>query len=231
MTLATLTGLLLFGFVSVLLISGIIGAIVTIGQVKAVMPEEAVLTIDFSKMTISEQTKEVDAFTSLKGGEIITPLGIYSAIKAVNAAAEDPAVKFIFMKPDAVTGGTAQIEEFRTALKNFKDSGKAIVSYIENPTNAGYYLASVSDKIYMTNHDGGTNMFNGISSQLTFLKDALDRLGVNVQLIRHGKYKSAGETFIRNSSSKENLEQNEALVNSIWESWASDIAESREISV
>ena len=103
MTLATLTGLLLFGFVSVLLISGIIGAIVTIGQVKAVMPEEAVLTIDFSKMTISEQTKEVDAFTSLKGGEIITPLGIYSAIKAVNAAAEDPAVKFIFMKPDAVT--------------------------------------------------------------------------------------------------------------------------------
>ena len=89
------------------------------------------------------------------------------------------------------------------------------MSYIENPTNAGYYLASVSDKIYMTNHDGGTNMFNGISSQLTFLKDALDRLGVNVQLIRHGKYKSAGETFIRNSSSKENLEQNEALVNSI----------------
>ena len=127
MTLATLTGLLLFGFVSILLISGIIGAIVTIGQVKAVMPEEAVLTIDFSKMTISEQTKEVDAFTSLKGGEIITPLGIYSAIKAVNAAAEDPAVKFIFMKPDAVTGGTAQIEEFRTALKNFKDSGKAIM--------------------------------------------------------------------------------------------------------
>ena len=231
MTLATLTGLLLFGFVSILLISGIIGAIATIGQGKAVMPEEAVLTIDFSKMTISEQTKEVDALTSLKGGEIITPLGIYSAIKAVNAAAEDPAVKFIFMKPDAATGGNAQLEEFRTALKNFKDSGKAIVSYIENPTNAGYYLASVSDKIYMTNYDGGTNMFNGISSQLTFLKDALDRLGVNVQLIRHGKYKSAGETFIRNSSSKENLEQNEALINSIWESWASDIAESREISV
>ena len=83
----------------------------------------------------------------------------------------------------------------------------------------------------MTPHDGAMNMFTGLSSQLIFLKDILDKLGINVQLIRHGKYKSAGEMFIRNSSSKENLEQNVEMVESLWNSWATQIAESREISV
>ena len=231
MTLATLTGLLLFGFISMFIMIGMIGAIAAAGSSKPVMPAEAVLSIDFSKMTLAEQTEEADPFAALQGGEMISPVGIYEAIKAVNAAAEDPAIRYIYMKPDAASGGFARIEEFRTALKNFRNSGKAVVSYIENPTNAGYYLASASDKIYMTSYDGGMNMFGGISSQLIFLKDALDRLGVNVQLIRHGKYKSAGEMYIRNSSSKENMEQNEAMIGSIWESWATLIAQDRGISV
>ena len=231
MTLATLTGLLLFGFISMFIMIGMIGAMAAAGSSKPVMPAEAVLSIDFSKMTLAEQTEEADPFAALQGGEMISPVGIYEAIKAVNAAAEDPAIRYIYMRPDAASGGFARIEEFRTALKNFRNSGKAVVSYIENPTNAGYYLASVSDKIYMTSYDGGMNMFGGISSQLIFLKDALDRLGVNVQLIRHGKYKSAGEMYIRNSSSKENMEQNEAMIGSIWESWATLIAQDRGISV
>lgn len=231
MTLATVTGLLLFGFVAMFIMIAMIGAVAAVGKSKPVMPAEAVLTIDCSTMTLAEQTQEADPFGALQGTEIITPVGIYSAITAINAAAEDPAIKYIFMKPDAVSGGFAQIEEFRTALMNFRTSGKAVVSFIENPTNAGYYLASASDKIYMTSLQGGMNSFNGISSSLIFLKDALDRLGINVQLIRHGKYKSAGEMYIRNSSSKENMEQNEAMIESIWESWATLIAQSRNISV
>ncbi len=231
MTLATITGLFLFGFVAMFLFIGMIGAIAAAGDTAPVMPKEAVLKIDFTDMTLAEQTAEADPLAMLQGGGEITPVGIYSAINAINAAAQDPAIRYIYMKPDAVAGGTAQIEELRTALKNFRDSGKAIVSYIESPTNAGYYLASVSDKIYMTKYDGGMNMFNGLSSQLIFLKDALDRLGVNVQLIRHGKYKSAGEMYIRNSSSKENMEQNEAMISSMWESWSTEIAQSRNITV
>lgn len=231
MTLATITGLFLFGFVAIFLFAGMIGAIAAAGDTTPVMPKEAVLEIDFTGMSLAEQTTEADPLAMLQGGEQVTPVGIYSAINAINAAAQDPAIRYIYMKPDGVAGGTAQIEEFRTALKNFRYSGKAIVSYIESPTNAGYYLASVSDKIYMTKYDGGMNMFNGISSQLIFLKDALDRLGVNVQLIRHGKYKSAGEMYIRNSSSKENMEQNVAMVESLWESIATEIAQSRDITV
>ena len=231
MTLATVTGLIIVSIVSMFLMVGIIGAIAASGNTTPVMPKEAVLQIDFSKMTLTEQTQEADPIAMLQSGGQVALVGIYSAINAINAAAQDPAIKYIYMKPDAVSGGTSQIEEFRTALQNFRDSGKAIVSFIENPTNAGYYLASVSDKIYMTKYDGGMNMFNGVSSQMIFLKDALDRLGINVQLIRHGKYKSAGEMFIRNSSSKENMEQNEAMVNSVWNSLSTKIAQSREIAV
>ncbi len=231
MTLATVVGLCIFGVIAFFLMFAMLGAMASLGEKQPVMPREGILQINMSTMTLAEQTKETDPFATLQGGQSITPVGIYSAIKAVNAAAEDPAVKFIYMKPDGAMGGIAQIEEFRKALQNFRSSGKAIVSYIENPTNAGYYLASVSDKIYMTAYDGGMNMFAGVSSQLIFLKDILDRLGVNVQLIRHGKYKSAGEMYIRSSSSPENLEQNESMINSIWDSWAKEIAASREISV
>lgn len=231
MTLATLTGLLLFGFVSVFILVGVIGAVATLGKSTPVMPESAILTMDMSTIVLDEQTKEMDPMDALQGGNMnIQTLGIYSAIQAINAAASDPAVKFIYLKPDAATGGTARIEELRSALKNFRESGKAIVSYIETPTNAGYYLASVSDKIYMTPYDGGANMFTGVSSQMIFLKDLLEKIGVNVQLIRHGKYKSAGEMYIRSNPSKENMEQNRAMIDSIWENWAAEIATSRGIS-
>ena len=231
MTLATMAGLFIFGIVAFFFMFAMLGAVAAMGEKQPVMPREAVLKIDMSTFTLSEQSAEANPMDMLlAGGKSMQPLGIYSAINAINAAASDPAVKFIYMKPDGVSGGTAQIEEFRKALKNFRNSGKAIVSYIESPGNGSYYLASVSDKIFMTPHDGAMNMFTGLSSQMIFLKDLLDKVGVNVQLIRHGKYKSAGEMFVRNSSSKENLEQNTEMVESLWGTWASEIAESRGIS-
>ena len=232
MTFATLTGLILFSIATTSLSIAIIGAIATLGNKQPVMPAKAMMVVDMSSIVLSEQTTETDLITTLQsGGKPIVPLGIYSAISAINKAAVDPAIRFIYVKPDGSTSGVAHLEELRTALENFRKSGKAVVSYIENPTNGGYYLASVSDKIYMTPYEGGMNMFTGLSSQMIFLKDILDRIGVNIQLIRHGKYKSAGEMYVRSSSSKENLEQNEAMVNSMWESWSGQIAQSRNISV
>ena len=231
MTLATLAGLFIFGCAAFFLFFGFIGAMASLGEKQVVMPREAVLKIDMSTFTLSEQTVEANPMDALlAGGQKVVPLGIYDAINAINFAATDPAVKFIYMKPDGVSGGTAQIEEFRKALKNFRNSGKAVVSYIESPSNAGYYLASVSDKIYMTEYEGGMSMLNGLSSRMVFLKDLLDELGVNVQLIRHGKYKSAGEMYIRNSSSPENMEQNKEMIDAVWSSWADEMAQSRGIT-
>lgn len=229
MTLATLAGLLIFCFLAVIMMCSMIGAMSALGSSQPVMPREGILKIDMATMELAEQTQEADPVAMIQGNTAAL-MGIYSAIQAINTAAADPAIKFIYMKPDKVSGGIAHLEEFRTALKKFRASGKAIVSYTENPGNGSYYLASVSDKIYMTPHDGAMNTFSGLSSQLIFLKDALDKLGIRMQLIRHGKYKSAGEMYIRNSASKENLEQNTAMINSVWSSWAKEIAESRGIT-
>jgi protease-4 len=233
MTLATIAGLFLFGFVAMFLMIAVVGSLAAVGNTQPVMPREGVLTIDMSKIILSEQTVETDPISMLSaGGAVPEQIGIWSAINAINAAATDPAVKFIYLKPDGLSGQYAQTEEFRKALAAFRmTSGKPIVAFTESPGNGSYYLASVADKIYMSPYDGGINSLSGISSQLIFLKDILDRLGVNMQLIRHGKYKSAGEMFIRNSSSKENLEQNEAMVASLWKTLSTEISQSRGITV
>ena len=163
--------------------------------------------------------------------ELTTPAGIYNAVTAIKAAAEDPAIKFIYLLPDGTSTGISHLEELRCALEDFRQSGKPVVSFMENPTNAGLYLASVSDKIYMSSYEGSMNTVTGLSSQMYFLKDILDRIGVNVQLIRHGKYKSAGEMYIRNSASEANKEQYTQMVSSVWGTLAGQIAASREISV
>ena len=231
MLLASFTATAVYGIIGIMILIGCITGLAGLMEDPLpVMPSKAVLTLDMSTITLSEQTQEVDLVEVLQGVDAPQPLGILDAVGAINAAAFDPAIQYIFLKPDAVTGGIAQIEELRSALISFRNSGKAVVSYIENPTNGGYYLASASDKIYMTPHQGGMNMFNGLSSQMIFLKDALDYLGINIQLIRHGKYKSAGETLVRNSSSKENMQQTEEMVNSMWGSWRNAIAQSRNLN-
>ena len=229
--LGTIVGLLIFSIISTIVFFGFIGTIASIGNVKPVVHPSSVMTIDMSKIILTEQTKELDILSMMQGKSMeVQTLGIYSAVTAINSAAADPAIAYIYMKPDATVGGTAQIEELRKALENFRESGKAVVSYIENPTNAGVYLASVSDKVYMTPYNGITNMFTGVSSQMIFLKDLLENLGINVQLIRHGKYKSAGEIFINSTPSKENLEQNKALIASVWGTWSETIADARELT-
>ena len=229
MTLAAMLGFFLIGVVFFFFSLAIIGSIAALGSSQPVMPRTAVLSLDFSKFTVSEQTTEADPISQLQGNNTAV-VGIWSAIQAIDAAAADPAIKYMFMRPDMASGGIDEIEELRSAIENFRNSGKAVVSYMETPTNAGYYLASASDKIFMSSHEGTMNMISGFSARLIFLKDILDKLGVNVQLIRHGKYKSAGEMYIRSEASPENLLQNQEMVDAIWDNWTSTIASAREIS-
>ena len=158
-------------------------------------------------------------------------LGIHDAVMAIRKAAEDPAVKFILLKTDNPSTDITTIGEIRQALTEFRKSGKAIAAYGEAYTSGSYYLASVADKIYTTSHHGGNTFMLGLGGRMIFLKDLLDKLGVNYQLIRHGKYKSAGEMFIMNAPSPENMEQNQVMIDSMWESIAKETAESRGISV
>ena len=224
------TAAVICGFL-IMLGFGFLGALVASGSSTPSIPKSGVLAIDMSKVSIGEQSRDGSTLSML-GGESSSTIGIWDAVQAVNTAATDPAVKYIYLRTDGSMSGIAALEEFRAALADFRTySGKAIVSYIESPTSGSYWLASVADKVYMTAHEGATTMINGVSSQMMFLGDLLDRLGVNVQLIRHGKYKSAGEMYTRSSASPENREQYQRMVDSIWETMASEIAASRGITV
>ena len=201
-----------------------------VGSSKTVMPRDAVLDINMADINLAEQsTEDMPAFAG-SGMDTRATVGIWDAVKAIEAAAQDPAVKFIFLRPDGASAGTASLEEFRIALEEFRTSGKPIIAYMENPSTASVYLASVADKVYMTSYHGGDATFVGMAGSMMFVKDILDKLGVNVQLIRHGKYKSAGEMFIKNSPSPENMEQNKVMIESMWKAVGGAIAKSRGLT-
>ena len=229
MTLAAIVGFLVVNVVLLFFSFALLGSLAALGSSQPVMPRTAVLTLDMSRTAVSEQTTELDPISQIQGNDI-SVIGIWDAIQAIDAAAADPAIKYMYLKPDRASGGIAELEELRTAIDNFRKSGKAVISYMENPSTPGYYLATASDKIYMSAYEGSMNMIAGLSSQMIFLKDILDKLGINVQLIRHGKYKSAGEMYVRNASSPENLKQNRELLDAIWGNWTETIASAREMS-
>lgn len=234
MTLAVICGIILLSVVGIMLVAAIAGASLASSNSRPTIPTEGVLKLDLSKITIGEQSVESLPFSSLSFRGVSfesETIGIWDAVCAINAAAEDPAVKFIYLKTDGNNTSLSQLQELRHSLSNFREtSGKPVVAYMESPTTASYYIASVADHIYMTSNPGATTMVNGISVQMTFLGDLLKLFGVNVQLIRHGKYKSAGEMYTRGSASPENREQYQEMVDAMWKSISGEIAKSRGIS-
>ena len=209
-----------------------LGSMALSGSSTSAVPKTGgVLDLNLSNFTLGEQSQS-DPAPSLNSMsfETIPTVGIRDAVTALQEAAVDPAIKFVFLRPDGALGGMSQLEELRKALSAFRESGKPVLAYTEIPGNGSYYLASVADKVLMGNAHGGTYTLLGLSSQSFFLKDLLDKLGVNVQLIRHGKFKSAGEMFIRNASSSENREQNQVMISSMWKAMASAAAASRDMS-
>lgn len=228
--LAVICGILILDVITFAIIGGIASSA---GSSKTVVPKVGALKIDMSKIVIDEQMNENLDFSALQRGpgqRNIKTIGLLDAVNAVEAAAADPGVKYIYLKPDGSMTNIANLYEFRQALVNFRSSGKPIVAYVEQATTAGLYLASVADKVYMTDCQGGTPTFSGISVQMRFLGDLLKAVGVNVQLIRHGKYKSAGEMYTRGSSSPENRHQYEVMVASLWNSVKGEIAASRSMT-
>lgn len=203
----------------------LIVAVVAMLPVMAMAGKTKVLKIDF-KNPIAERNvggSQFDIMSIVQG----TPnsVTLLSYVQAIDAAAEDKNIGMIYMTPENISAGTAQMEEIRAALERFKKTGKPIVAYCENLGNGSYYIASVADKIILD--PASESMITGVGSQMIFLKDLFDALGVDVQLIRHGKYKAAGEMYTRSSASPENRLQNEVLINSIWNTMSSEIAASR----
>ncbi len=236
--LAVLCGLFVWGIVKAVFFIMMIGSVgasaSATGSSAPALPKEGVLEMDMSKLVISEQSTEsmpTLSLSSLSSASFTENIGLYDAVRAIHKAAEDPGVKLILLKTDNIASDITTVSDVRKALTDFRKSGKAVVAYGEAFTSGSYYLASIADKIYTTSHHGGNNFMLGLSGRMIFLRDLLDKLGVNYQLIRHGKYKSAGEMYVNNAASPENMEQNQVMIDSMWETIAKETAEARGISV
>ncbi len=156
-------------------------------------------------------------------------LGLNDILKNLDKAARDEHIKGIYLELTGIRAGSATISEIRNALLKFKESGKFIIAYGEIFSQGSYYLATTADKIYL-NPEGMLD-FHGLSAELMFFKGTLEKLDVDMQIIRHGKYKSAVEPFMLDKMSPENREQITELIDAIWGKITDAISTSRNIPV
>jgi len=178
---------------------------------------------------ITEQSVENFTFNPLSSDlDMSTTLGLYKAVKAIENAATDPAIKILYLSTDDMAISLSTAEELRAAIEKFRLSGKPVISYSKNLSSGSYYLASVADKVVVNTY--ADMLFSGTSMTMLFFKDLADKLGVDIQLVRHGKYKSAVEPYLRNDISKENREQYECLLNTVWKTMAESVASSRKFT-
>lgn len=229
---ASLFGFLLGGFLLIFLLIGIIGALASSGggeDKKMSLKENSVLSLNLNYI-IPERTLnnpfEMIPMPGLSQGK---SLGLNEILKNIEKAASNENIKGILMNADVSPNSYASLEEIRNALIKFKKSGKFIISYAEIMDEHSYYVASVSDKIYL--NPSGEILLNGFSQQVFYIKGMLDKIGLKPELIRHGKFKAAGEPFIADKMSDENRKQIESYMGSLFNTFIEKIAGSRKIKV
>lgn len=228
--LATIVGLIVFSIVSFILVIGIAAA-VGASQEETSLKDNSVLKLDLNHAIEENVSDEENPFKDL-GGPFMDnneSIGMVQIREALKRAAADSHIKGIYLQAHYPQAGYAQLEEIRNALLTFKKSGKFIYSYGESFTEKGYYVSSVSDKIYL-NPAGGMD-FNGISAEVSFYKGALDKLDIKPVVFRVGEYKSAVEPYLRENMSDANKAQYSSLLNSINNHIFEQIAASRGITV
>ncbi len=225
--LATIVGILIMSFVSMVLFFIILGAIVSSADSTVTISSKSILQLNLNE-AIAERSSnnpfESFDITSLRPSK---KLGLNDIVHNIRKAGEDNNIKGIYLNLSLAPSGPGTLEEIRNALLDFKKTGKFIISYADAYTQGTYYLASVSDSILM--NPAGAIPFVGLRAEVMFYKGILDKLGFEPEVIRHGKFKSAVEPFIDTKMSPENREQLSVYANSIWQVMLSDIAEQRHM--
>lgn len=186
--------------------------------------ENSVLIIDFkSKVVEHENESESSIFEIKEDAE----LKYQDILNAIETAKNDDKIKGISIELDDIDAGITQIDDIRKSLEDFKKSNKFVYAYGNNVSQASYYLGSVADQ-YFLNPVGGIEL-KGLSTEVIFLKEFAEKYGININVIRHGNFKSAVEPFLRNEMSPENKEQMTTLLNDAWGEISSKIIQSRKL--
>ena len=194
---------------------------------KVEVKKNSVLIINLKTDIIDSPTEiQADFFAfNKKSKEVL----IYDAVEAIKKAKDDENIKGISIEADEINAGITQIDDLRNAISDFKKSGKFVYAYGNTVSQSSYYLGSVADQ-YFLNPSGGIEL-KGLATEVTFFKDFAEKYGIGIEVIRHGKFKSAVEPFITNQISPENKEQLSTLLNDIWNSTSAKIAVSRKIEL
>lgn len=155
-------------------------------------------------------------------------IALNDLVRAIKLASDDKAINGIVLDCKGASMGMAQMQAIITALNEFKESGKWIFSYGDNYTQGNYNIACSSDSIFI--NPIGMVDIHGLSSTVVYFKDMLDKIGVDVQVVKVGTYKSAVEPFILNDMSEANREQTAQFLGSIWSNIAGNIAQQRKVT-
>ncbi len=224
--LGSLASLVLLFFLSIIILVGMVTMVSS--DETATISNNVILKMEF-KSAVPERSQFDDIdFSSLMAGKIGKTLGLNDIVANIHKAKEDSNISAIYLKLDNFNiGSYTTIEPIRNALIDFKKSKKPIIAHGNYITQHAYYLASVADTIYLT-PTGGID-FQGLSAQLTFFKKTLDKLEIEAQVIKVGKFKSAVEPFIVEKMSKANRKQVAAFMNSINTYLLKSISASRNI--
>ncbi|MDR1730135.1 MAG: signal peptide peptidase SppA [Prevotellaceae bacterium] len=219
---ATLAGLILFSFISfILLLAGIAAMIPAPEPVK----ENSVLHLRLEGDLTERSEKDLFA---LLGSEETPVIGLDDILASIRAAKENPDIKGIYLNPGLFRAGYASLNEIRTALMDFRESGKFVFAYSGNYTQGAYYLCSVAD-MFCLNREGIVD-FRGIASSTLFFKNLLEKIGVEMQVVKVGTYKSFTEQFTNEGMSEANREQMTLLTQTIWDNTLHDISSVRNVS-
>lgn len=228
--LATITGTIIVFVLLFFVLIGIITATVSSMGSKGdtYVPSKAVLYVSLNHNIPERTTSNPFESMNLPGYGEMKSLGLNDVVSRIAAAKDDDRIQGIYLNPTYVNTGMASLREIREALVDFKSSGKFIVAYSDYYTQKAYYIASVADEIYM--NPEGSLEFKGLSASVMFMKEALDKLGVEMQVVKVGTYKSAVEPFMLNEMSSANREQMTAYLESMYSAFLENISEGRQIS-
>ena len=222
--LGTLTALGLFFVILLLFVSGI-ASIINAPSGLTSVKQNSVLDLNLN-YPIVDRAPNFDEFQRFLGLEDEV-LGLPDILSAIDKAKDNSSIKGIRLRTDFISAGWAQTRSIRNALNRFKESGKFIYAYGDLYTQKGYYLASVSDSIFL--NPVGILEFKGLASEVLYYKDFQEEYGVKMEVIRHGKYKSAVEPYLENEMSADNRYQIKTLLNDIWETVREEIGEARNL--
>ena len=227
--LATVTAIIALSLIGIFLFFIIIGAIVSSAEKQVSVNSRSLLVMDMTQQIVDRAPNDPFEDLDIPGMSSIKTIGLDEIRESLEKAVIDDRIRGIYLKLGMAGGGMASIEEIRNMLVKFKEeSGKPVYAHGDFYDQKSYYLATVADQI--TIHPLGSVDFRGLGGEMLFFKNALEKLGVEPQIVRQGKFKAAVEPFTREDMSNENREQQLVYLNSLWNHMLKGISETRNLS-